>query len=374
MTMWAVMKSPLVLSTDLRKLSDATMNVATNRLAISVNQDRLAAQARRVRTSPPVGLPATPSLRPDVRDVMTVAALCDARRSTQRWLWSPAVDAPREPADSAVPTVAQNGTLWTVDEDGYAWCLTMPTSGIWGVVPYEPGNASHPAPCVDRGGPPSSWRAQEVGAAAASAGAGADADGAGAGGAGAAGAGAAGAAGRGEFAFIWRTGGRPYGFAWGQDPMSSGPLPHTRWLQSNAGGTWRGALATAASPGSHGVPFSPDGHVIDDDGVGGVQTRPGSDFCLDVVTTGNVETWVGPLAGGWAVAAVLNRSPTAQSARVTFAEAGLGHQNASRIAVHSAWGEAGSREGEAWRCEVPAHGAALLVLEVLTSADHVPAA
>ena len=38
--------------------------------------------------------------------------------------------------------------------------------------------------------------------------------------------------------------------------------------------------------------------MIDDDGVGTVGARPGNDFCLDVVSGGNVETWVGPLARG----------------------------------------------------------------------------
>ena len=47
-TMWSVMKSPLVLSTNLSALGPAAMGGTTNVLAIQVNQDRLAAQARRV--------------------------------------------------------------------------------------------------------------------------------------------------------------------------------------------------------------------------------------------------------------------------------------------------------------------------------------
>ena len=61
------------------------------------------------------------------------------------------------------------------------------------------------------------------------------------------------------------------------------------------------------------------------------------------------------------VAAVLNRSPLPQTATVSFADVGLG--NVSRVAVRSAWGEVGSQRGRAYSCQVPAHGAALLVLE-----------
>jgi len=121
-----------------------------------------------------------------------------------------------------------------------------------------------------------------------------------------------------------------------------------------------------AAQGSVGASFSPAGPVIDDDSVGSVTTRAGTEFCLDLVNEGNVETWVGPLEGGAAAVAVLNRSPTLQTTTVKFAEAGIAVSNASRVGVHSAWGEAGSRhpeQGGSYTLEVPARGAALLVIE-----------
>ena len=323
MTMWAVMKSPLVLSTNLSALGADTLRVATNPLALRVNQDRLGAQARRLKSCPPIR--AASSVAPDRADVVAVAAPCENGKITQRWRWTRSVDA----------TDDTNGTLWTRDSTGQAWCLAMPTSGIWSVVPYDP-SPNYPTPCLDQGSA-SSWRAVLVGQ---------ENDGVG------------------EYSFIWRSGNRPYGFAWGQDPGSSGPLPHTRWLLSNRGGNWVGNLT--AAQGSVGASFSPAGPVIDDDSVGSVTTRAGTEFCLDLVNEGNVETWVGPLEGGAAAVAVLNRSPTLQTTTVKFAEAGIAVSNASRVGVHSAWGEAGSRhpeQGGSYTLEVPARGAALLVIE-----------
>jgi hypothetical protein len=320
MTMWAVMKSPLVLSTNLSTLGPDTLRVAMNPLALRANQDSLGAQARRIKSATPVGT--ANAAAADVADVVAVAAPCESGKMTQRWRWARAVDA----------TDSTNGTLWTRDEAGRAWCLAMPTSGIWSVVPYTPGSLSHPTPCLDSGST-SSWRAELAGD---------DNDGVG------------------EYAFIWRSGDRPYGFGWGQDAGSSGPLPHTRWLQTNRGGNWVGNLS--AAEGMAGAVFSPAGPVIDNDGVGGVGTRPGAGFCLDLANGGNVETWVGPLEGGAAVAAVLNRSPLPQAATVSFAEAGV-VGNTSRVGVRSAWGEAGTNRGGSYTCEVPARGAALLIFE-----------
>jgi hypothetical protein len=325
--MWAVMKSPLVLSTNLSSMGPQTLAVATNKVALLVNQDRLAAQARRIKSAPPTASHAHDMARRNERDVVAVAALCNSSRRTQRWLWAQAADARAAVSGSNPSIFPENGTLYTIDEDGWAWCLAMPYSGIWSVVPYNPGNHS---PCLDNG-EASSWHAKPMG--------------------------------EDEFAFIWRTGNRPYGFSWGQDPGSSGPLPHTRWLQSNNGGTWVGDLAAATKAGSRGVPFSPgEPLVIDDDGVGGISMRPGADFCLDIVGGGNVETWAGPLSGGKSVAAVLNRSPRAQRAVVRFAE--VTNTSAAKVAVRSAWGEAGTHHGDSYSCTVPAHGAALLVLEL----------
>jgi len=191
-------------------------------------------------------------------------------------------------------------------------------------------------------GQPSSWRAERVPA------------------------GPTAASGEEAYAFVWRPGNRPYGFAWGQDVGSSGPLPHTLWLQSNRGGAWTGDLASAAMLNGTGASFSPaTASVIDDDGVGSVGTRPGSAFCLDVVRGGNVEIWVGPLVHNSAVAAVLNRGPLAADAVVRFADAFPPGATPGRVAVRSAWGLDGAYRdgGGAYAVTVPGHGAALLVLE-----------
>lgn len=287
-----------------------------------------------MKSTPPVPFGARSRARRDQRDIVAVAALCDDQRVTQRWIWA---KAPEGGAGLSPASLAQNGTLFTRDEDGHAWCLSMPYSGIWSVVPYTPGNAIHPSACIDHGGP-SSWRAQPASSHARSSG------------------------GEPVWSFVWNTGDRPYGFGWGQDPLSSGPLPHTRWLQSNAGGEWAGDLAAAASAGSHGVPFSPaTTSVIDDDGVGGVRDRPGSDFCLDLVGGGNAETWIGPLEKGNAVAALLNRAPVAQLMEVAFEAAGL--SSTATIRVLNAWEGTVSHEVGSVSCVVPAHGAVLLILE-----------
>ena len=90
--------------------------------------------------------------------------------------------------------------------------------------------------------------------------------------------------------------------------------------------------------------------------------RPGANFCLDVIHGDNIETWAGPLEAGAVAVAALNRSPTAQSASVDFAEAGI-VGNTSRVSVHSAWGEVDSRHGDACTVQVPTLGAALVAME-----------
>jgi len=254
------------------------------------------------------------------------------------------------------PGYARNGTLFTVDTDGSAWCLGMQFSGIWGIWPYTPpssnrtgtsssngtgtSSSAHSRACVDSTGQASSWRAEGV-------------------------------PGGDNVAFVWRNGNRPYGFAWGQDVCSSGPLPHTRWLQSNRGGNWTGDLMAAAQPRSIGVPFSPaTASVIDDDGVGHVSSSPGSDFCLDIVSNGNVETWAGPLEGGRVAVAVLNRSPSTQRSVIMLEDVGF---NASlpaggSVKVRSAWGEQGKLidDGQRYVVVVQGQGAALLVFEKIS--------
>lgn len=48
-TMWCMLNSPLVLSGDLRKISDQTLSIVTNREVIALDQDLLGYQARRIK-------------------------------------------------------------------------------------------------------------------------------------------------------------------------------------------------------------------------------------------------------------------------------------------------------------------------------------
>ena len=322
MTMWAVMKSPLVLSTNLSALalSAETMSVVTNALAIAVNQDLGAKQARRIKSTPPTATKSSKTRpRRGPMDVVAVVAKCNPSRAAQSW-W-----------------MTTSGTLFTVDEDGYAWCLGMPYSGIWSVFAYSLGNKTRPSSCIGNNGQPSNWNsAKEEGS-------------------------------NNTFAFMWQQESRPYGFAWGQDVGSSGPLPHTRWLQSNKGGNWTVDLDVAMNLESNGTSFSPASVVIDDDGVGEVNIVPGNEFCLDVVGGGNVETWTGPLTEEKTVVAVLNRSPMAQQEVVMFHEIGMKMNSTGdgeKMSVASAWGEQGHLlpNGSGYVITVPGHGAALLVL------------
>lgn len=48
-TMWCMLNSPLILSGELRKISDQTLSIVTNKEVIALNQDPLGYQARRVK-------------------------------------------------------------------------------------------------------------------------------------------------------------------------------------------------------------------------------------------------------------------------------------------------------------------------------------
>ena len=137
MTMWAAMKSPLVLSTDLGEMGSETRQVATNNLAIKVNQDWLGAKVKRIRSEVAregVGKARErKGKRRDARDIVAAAALCDKERPTQRWRWASASDHDTD-SDNLPP---QNGTLYSIDAQGHAYCLHNPYSGIWSVVPYS---------------------------------------------------------------------------------------------------------------------------------------------------------------------------------------------------------------------------------------------
>eukprot|EP01045_Picozoa_sp_COSAG04_P060895 COSAG04_NODE_30979_length_259_cov_0.962500_1_plen_56_part_01 len=51
--MYAILKSPLIISAYLPGLSDASRDVLTNRMLLNANQDSLGRQARRVKSRTP---------------------------------------------------------------------------------------------------------------------------------------------------------------------------------------------------------------------------------------------------------------------------------------------------------------------------------
>lgn len=54
-TMWAALKSPLMISTDLSTISPASLALLTNKGMINVNQDPLGVQARRIWSNTDTG-------------------------------------------------------------------------------------------------------------------------------------------------------------------------------------------------------------------------------------------------------------------------------------------------------------------------------
>lgn len=88
MTMWCIMKSPLILGNDFRNLSKTSkiIQVLSNKDAISVNQDSLGIQAKRVA----VQIPQNNQLGSTELDSVAVIAKCDSSRATQKWYWKEA--------------------------------------------------------------------------------------------------------------------------------------------------------------------------------------------------------------------------------------------------------------------------------------------
>lgn len=83
-SLWTIMKAPLLLGNNIPKISNATLNVLLNKYAISVNQDGLGIQAKRVSVS----LPSSLKLGSSAWDNVAVINRCDPASSpTQRWTW-----------------------------------------------------------------------------------------------------------------------------------------------------------------------------------------------------------------------------------------------------------------------------------------------
>lgn len=142
----------------------------------------------------------------------------------------------------------------------------------------------------------------------------------------------------------------------------TGPWPHTLYTDSYS---WHAAslVTLNASAAAKGEPtviqWADTTSLIDDDLLGNVTV--GGAFCLDVVTAGMLETWTAPLTHGRAAAALLNRSPGADSVSVTAAD--VGWPAGTRFSVRDIW--AGADRGVftgSYTAAVDATAVALLVL------------
>jgi hypothetical protein len=139
---------------------------------------------------------------------------------------------------------------------------------------------------------------------------------------------------------------------------SSGPIPHSRHTCCDCSGT----PVVSWALGARGEITLPHGsQVRDDDSIGSMTMADGSDFCLTIVESGQLEVWTAPLTGGRHSVALFNRSP--HPAPITATWAVLGLPAAARFSVLNVW----KQETRIAQCQfvdpaVPAHGVSLLIL------------
>ena len=81
MTLWTIMKAPLILGNDIPSMDPATKSVLSNVEAIAINQDSWGIQAHRVAVQPPRNATLTPS----PFDNIAVIAKCSPSEPTQQW-------------------------------------------------------------------------------------------------------------------------------------------------------------------------------------------------------------------------------------------------------------------------------------------------
>jgi len=132
MSMWAIMKAPLLIGTNVTAMLPSTLAVLTNAAAIAINQDPLGVQARRVA----VAAPANATLSPPF-DSLAVVARCDAARATQQWTWTNSTPAGGAPTSlfevkCAAGDAAQQWDFLpdgTLRNRGAGLCVDAPTAG-----------------------------------------------------------------------------------------------------------------------------------------------------------------------------------------------------------------------------------------------------
>ena len=354
-SMWCVMKAVMLIGADLMEIGAKTLGIVKNAEAVAINQDPYGNQARRVAVQPARNTSLLPPWH-----ALALLAPCNASAPLQKWRF-------RQPYANG-----SAGLLWTVDGEGNAWCLDSRggSQSRWIGTPCDPAGQKFIAP---NGG--QSW----VFAPATAAGSdprtfrllGAFTD-----------------------PMNPNTTATPVQMGYpasrpgmdGVDPGygASGPVQHTRWVAATVNSDmnafsdratgaytvpdthWVFNLATAGAEGS--ALRSTDNHIINDDSIGGT-TQGDTKFCLELNSGSALEVWaavLSPAADGkqrW-VAALLNRSPSADTITLDYALLPDIGVNQRLSTIRDIWGDSthSAGAGRFFSKEVEAHDTALLVL------------
>jgi hypothetical protein len=299
MTMWTIMKSPLLIGNRVDEMDNITLRVVTNPLAIAINQDALGVQAQRVSS-----FPADDGSRMlDYRSVAAVAAPCNASKPTQAWEMSP------------------EGVLTTFDEDGMRWCVTdhfgNEGSGSW-----------RAQKCLNKVVGTKLHKARTHG--------GQDDD----------------------LVLVTPLGAH---LAAHSQHGASGPVSNTRYLTSDREKqTESGWTRLALSSGAYQLRALDRTGLLLDDKQGGVSE--GGDFCLDLAADSELEVWAGPLTGGRYAVALLNRHHFV-AANITASFDSFNASTTAQFTLTDVWeGAAEGVVSGSYTAEVPQQSAKYFVL------------
>ena len=333
-SMWAMLKSPMLLGNDLTAMSAATLSVVSNREIISLSQDGLGAQARRIKSTPPPGSARVYGTGPAPEDNLVVLAPCVPGAPLQRWRFGVPRLLGRAPVTGNASYTADEGSapgafIITKDDDGNEFCLLgggtptgRPRSNTMVAVPCAETNRDPEA-----GVPFPRWQ------------------------------------------LLPKPGG--YSLQVRQKNLlsvsnmfgGSGPLPHTKYVKADPWGdhVWTWPQNDTHGAGSTIRPMRGT-QLIDDDNVGHVGAVDSGSMCLTLARGGDLEVWQAPLEGGRVAVSLLNRSPRPAAMAVTWAELGL-DPNAV-LSVRDIWRGLSHQDVRTQFTDaaVPAHGVTLLVL------------
>eukprot|EP00040_Diaphanoeca_grandis_P029876 m.175804 g.175804 ORF g.175804 m.175804 type:complete len:713 (-) comp31831_c0_seq2:101-2239(-) len=140
----------------------------------------------------------------------------------------------------------------------------------------------------------------------------------------------------------------------------SGPVPHSRWVQSGGNTFTLDLSATSTS-----IESTDTTNIIDDDNVGNV--TKGGRFCLELNSASSLEVWAGLLSGPkWAVALV-NRSPSTDTISVDFATQlpelkRMGLERVAQYTAYDVWHDVHHEASSTFTTTVAAHDTVLLIV------------